>query len=193
MCIRLHAYTAPCIYSAMRIRCRAYMVPRIYGAARIRRRGSEGERTSHLVKVSLLDIVCSVFFLRFQRDGKKIEFRDANNLRMILLTYKPPVRPGCLAVTPPSLLFYEEMGKPGRYVPRECSGEVRTLDCSTNPPRPGTFKTFFGLQRLKDWGGGGGKRVPLLGPISFNFMQSWGGNGQMNSLVPPPWGWLSSI
>ena len=56
MHIQLHAYMAPCIYGSMHIRCRAYTVPHVYGASRIRRRGSEGERTSHLVKVSLPDI-----------------------------------------------------------------------------------------------------------------------------------------
>ena len=80
-------------------------------------------------------------FLQFYTDGKKIEFRDANNLRMTLLLYKPKVRPGCLSVAPPSLLFYEEFGKPGNWGPRDSTGEVRTLDCCTNPPKPGSFNT----------------------------------------------------
>ena len=43
------------------------------------------------------------------RDGKRIEFRDADNLRVTLRTYRPKVRPGCLAVAPKSLLFYNEV------------------------------------------------------------------------------------
>ena len=76
------------------------------------------------------------------RDGKKIEFRDADNLRLSLLTYKPKVKPGFLAVAPPSLLFYNEVPEAtfynNRWKEREWSGEVRSLDCSTNPPKPGS-------------------------------------------------------
>ena len=59
---------------------------------------------------------------------------------MTLLSYKPKVRPGCLAVAPPSLLFYEEIPKRvygDGWRQLVFSGEIRTLDCSTNPPKPG--------------------------------------------------------
>ena len=96
-----------------------------------------------------LNVFHSVLREHIYRDGRRIEFRDANNLRMTLLSYKPKVRPGCLAVAPPSLLFYEEIPSAelinNNWKQRDFSGEVRTLDCSTNPPKPGITFTVCNI------------------------------------------------
>ena len=48
-------------------------------------------------------------------------------------------------MAPPSLLFYEEIPSAelinNNWKQRDFSGEVRTLDCSTNPPKPGIIFT----------------------------------------------------
>ena len=72
-----HAYMVPGMYGAARIRHCVYTVPRVYCTARIRRRGSEGERTSHLVKVSLPDILFK-FPLHFGKTPMAIDkFRNS--------------------------------------------------------------------------------------------------------------------
>ena len=70
------------------------------------------------------DVYCTFFLHR----DKRVDFRQAENIKEVVLSHKMDLQPGCLSAYTSSKLQYEVRWTSPR--------EIRWLDCSTCPPQP---------------------------------------------------------